>query len=1220
MVRSLLLTLAFMVSAFAAFSQSNTALEGTVTDDKGETLIGATIKVLKGTDFVKGGLTDLNGHYRILLQPGSYDVEVSYTGFAQSRTLGVRALVGQINFHDVVLSSNTIIDEVVISDYKVKLIDQDKTSTGATLTSETIKNLPTRSVAAIVGTTAGVTTSENGEINIKGARSNGTAFYIDGIRVQGNLPPVQDIEQLQVITGGLSAEFGDQTGGATIIITKGAASSFHGSAEVENSYGLDPYGWLLGTANLSGPIWKKRGKDGNPDRTIFGFRVSGQYLNELDDDPPAIPVYRAKPELLRRIEENPVTELRRDFFIATGENLTNDSIEVLDYRPDELRKTLDLTTRLDFQPTQNIYFSLTGTYRDRSDKFTPGGWRLLNSQNNPTQNSSRWRTLARLRHTLGTTEGGNRGQGVSISNASYEIQFGFERSNSDVASPLHGQRYFDYGHVGRFYYDYNPVTDTVNSLGSPDFRVVHADYREQFAGFEAGYVDANGQTVIVNPGFLKYNKFAETDATSPGAIETYIVQNGRFNTIYNSLWGGMHSNINVGYNSVQKNETDIITAQASASFDVNLGKTGTHSIQFGILNEQRTVRGWSLSPFSLWQVANLNANVHIVGVDSSQVIGRYWDEFWSPFIGDSIDQYAARFDTLPSNRFYRRVREDLGKSLNEYVNVLELTPDQLSLSQFSPRELLDQNVIYYYGYDYLGNKTSENISFNDFFTSRASDGIRDFPVAPIRPLYQAAYFKDKFTFNRMIFSLGVRVEYFDLNTRVLRDPYSLYQIISANDFHNIYTKQDRPGTIGDDYKVYVASESDPTVVAYRNNDTWYSADGTQVSDANVIFQGGVIRPFYADTERGDNIFDENFDPNTSFEDYKPQINWLPRLGFSFPISDEANFFAHYDILVQRPSSNWEVTPIDYLYFYSAGRNTGIFNNANLRPERVVDYEVGFQQLLTRNSSLKLSAYYREYRDMIQQRTYLYIPSIQQYNTYGNIDFATVKGFGVQYELRRIQNAELRLSYTLQFAEGTGSEANSSRGLSGRGFLRTLYPLDFDERHNIQAIFDYRFDRGDRYNGPRIGSADILSEFGANMIISAVSGRPYTATINPARFGGEGNAGTINGDRLPWRFNIDMRLDKNFNLSGAGKKALFLNVYFRVTNLLDTRNVLGVYTATGSPTDDGYLASQQGLNEIAQVLSQQRPLQPFLDAYSWNLNNPNVYSQPRRLYLGANFNF
>jgi hypothetical protein len=90
----------------------------------------------------------------------------------------------------------------------------------------------------------------------------------------------------------------------------------------------------------------------------------------------------------------------------------------------------------------------------------------------------------------------------------------------------------------------------------------------------------------------------------------------------------------------------------------------------------------------------------------------------------------------------------------------------------------------------------------------------------------------------------------------------------------------------------------------------------------------------------------------------------------------------------------------------------------LRPERVVDYEVGFQQLLSQNSAIKFSAYYRELRDMIQERTYLFVPVISNYQTYGNIDFGTVKGFTVQYDLRRVKNIEFRLAYTLQFADGT----------------------------------------------------------------------------------------------------------------------------------------------------------------------------------------------------------
>ena len=51
----------------------------------------------------------------------------------------------------------------------------------------------------------------------------------------------------------------------------------------------------------------------------------------------------------------------------------------------------------------------------------------------------------------------------------------------------------------------------------------------------------------------------------------------------------------------------------------------------------------------------------------------------------------------------------------------------------------------------------------------------------------------------------------------------------------------------------------------------------------------------------------------AFIDYKAQTTFMPRIAFSFPISDEAQFFAHYDVLTQRPPSANRIEPLDYLY-------------------------------------------------------------------------------------------------------------------------------------------------------------------------------------------------------------------------------------------------------------------------------------------------------------------
>jgi outer membrane receptor protein involved in Fe transport len=305
------------------------------------------------------------------------------------------------------------------------------------------------------------------------------------------------------------------------------------------------------------------------------------------------------------------------------------------------------------------------------------------------------------------------------------------------------------------------------------------------------------------------------------------------------------------------------------------------------------------------------------------------------------------------------------------------------------------------------------------------------------------------------------------------------------------------------------------------------------------------------------------------------------------------------------------------------------NNSNLKPERTIDYEVGFQQKLSNSSALKINAYYKELRDMLQQRTYLFVPSpINNYVTIGNSDFGTVKGFSLQYDLRRSTNTTVQANYTLQFADGTGSNVNSQGGLTTRGNLRTLFPLDRDERHAFKFTFDYRYGAGRTYNGPVVFGKNILSDFGVNLQSFMVSGRPYTKEIRAQPFGGSGFFGSINGARQPWTFSIDMRMDKSFRIPSARPdKPFFANISLRVLNLLDAKNIRNVYSVSGSPYDSGFLLSSDGQSTLENVsstgeivLDEGRNEQAYQDAYGWLVASPNNFYLPRRIFLGLRFDF
>ena len=127
------------------------------------------------------------------------------------------------------------------------LIDKDNTSSGAVITSKQISKLPSRNISALASNTAGLSQADEGDdISIRGSRSGDTNYYLDGIRISSSqLIPSSEIEQLQVITGGIAAQYGDVTGGIISITSKGPSKKYSGGLEMETSQYLDPFGYIL---------------------------------------------------------------------------------------------------------------------------------------------------------------------------------------------------------------------------------------------------------------------------------------------------------------------------------------------------------------------------------------------------------------------------------------------------------------------------------------------------------------------------------------------------------------------------------------------------------------------------------------------------------------------------------------------------------------------------------------------------------------------------------------------------------------------------------------------------------------------------------------------------------------------------------------------------------------------------------------------------------------
>ena len=238
MGRKLLVLILSLSSILAVAQQRPGSLRGTVTDAKtGETVPFANIVIKDAAgNVVTGGSTDIDGRYNINpVSPGTYDVEASFTGYANITVTKILIAPNSPTYQDFKLrEESSMLTEVVI-EYEAPLIDKSKSS--SVTSSEDIVNMAVRDITSVASQAAGVTQDANGNTNVRGQRSEGTVYFIDGVKVRGNVNlPQAAIAQTEVITGGLPAQYGDAVGGVISTTTRGPSATYFGTAEILTSY------------------------------------------------------------------------------------------------------------------------------------------------------------------------------------------------------------------------------------------------------------------------------------------------------------------------------------------------------------------------------------------------------------------------------------------------------------------------------------------------------------------------------------------------------------------------------------------------------------------------------------------------------------------------------------------------------------------------------------------------------------------------------------------------------------------------------------------------------------------------------------------------------------------------------------------------------------------------------------------------------------------------
>src|SRR5689334_6992482 len=320
-VRMLLIVAVLVTtSTFALGQTSRGTVTGTVTDPNGAVIAGAEVTLTSAaTKLNRITTTNSEGLYRFeAVDPGTYSVKVTATGFGEAVSTGVEVRANQTSDVPAHMAPAGQIETVNVAADAGQLLQNEAPVRGGNIDKVRITELPFsgRNPVALALTLPGVSTNRFGfgvgTFSVNGSRGRSNNFLIDGtenndISVAGQAFQITNpdaVQEVSVQTSNYDAEFG-RAGGAVInTITKAGTNKYHGSLSYliestrfdsrSNTAALNPQvqarerplpgtdQWFSGT--IGGPIIR--------DKTFFfgayqENRTNSQFTNSLVTISPA---------------------------------------------------------------------------------------------------------------------------------------------------------------------------------------------------------------------------------------------------------------------------------------------------------------------------------------------------------------------------------------------------------------------------------------------------------------------------------------------------------------------------------------------------------------------------------------------------------------------------------------------------------------------------------------------------------------------------------------------------------------------------------------------------------------------------------------------------------------------------------------------------------------------------------------------------------------------
>ena len=244
--------LALALSCMAQTSRVAGTVQGTVSDETGGTVSGATVTLRnQGTNLVRTISTNLEGSFRVGELPvGQYELRVESPGFSPYANNAIVVSIGRVVQVAIRLVPATVQQEISVSEQPPP-IDSSQTAEATTIDRERIEESPvvSRNYLDFVllapqltrsntqGGTGGKSALADSGFSFAGLRTRSNSLYIDGVEnndeftgsARTELSP-ETVQEFQVVNNGLSAESGGGASGPINVITKSGVNTLHGDA------------------------------------------------------------------------------------------------------------------------------------------------------------------------------------------------------------------------------------------------------------------------------------------------------------------------------------------------------------------------------------------------------------------------------------------------------------------------------------------------------------------------------------------------------------------------------------------------------------------------------------------------------------------------------------------------------------------------------------------------------------------------------------------------------------------------------------------------------------------------------------------------------------------------------------------------------------------------------------------------------------------------------